>query len=450
MKKPMIAIVGRPNVGKSTLANRLLGARQAIVDSVAGVTRDRLYFDCDWCGYNFTVIDTGGIIPGNEDEMNVSIFKQVNIATKQADVILFLVDGIEGMSPVDQDISNILRKINKPVFLVVNKIDTPEKELMKSEFYQIGLGEPHTISAIQGTGGLGDLLDEVVKEIPKIEDPEEVEVIPRLAIVGRPNVGKSSIVNYLLGEKRVIVSDESGTTRDTIDTLVDFEGRKYVLTDTAGIRKKSKVDKGIEYYSVKRALRAIKESDITVLISDAIEGITDQDKKIAEFSNEAGKGLIIVINKWDLVEDKDSNTINDYTREIKDALPHAQFAEIVFTSAIKGQRLSKIFSLVNKAFETSSRKIATSVLNQVINEAVSLSPPKSVRDKRLKIYYATQVGVHPPTFMLFLNKEKLFATNYRRYLENQLRLAFDLTGTPVRIVAKEKTERYAQKVKKKG
>lgn len=450
MKKPMIAIVGRPNVGKSTLANRLLGARKAIVDSEAGVTRDRLYFDCDWCGYNFTVIDTGGIIPGNEDEMNVSIFKQVNVATKQADVILFLVDGIEGLSPVDEDICNLLRKIDKPVFLVVNKIDTPEKEVMKSDFYQIGFGEPYTISAIQGTGGLGDLLDEVVKEIPKIEDQEETDVIPKLAIVGRPNVGKSSIVNYLLGEKRVIVSDEAGTTRDTIDTLVNFEGKKYILTDTAGIRKKSKVDKGIEYYSVKRALRAIKESDITILISDAVEGITDQDKKIAEFSNEAGKGLIIVINKWDLVEDKDSNTINDYTREIKDALPHADFAEIVFTSAIKGQRLSKIFRLVDKAFDTSSKKIGTSLLNQVINEAVSLSPPKSVRDKRLKIYYSTQVGSHPPTFMLFLNKEKLFATNYRRYLENQLRLAFDLTGTPIRIVAKEKTERYAQKVKKKG
>ncbi|MGD9580514.1 MAG: ribosome biogenesis GTPase Der, partial [Vampirovibrionia bacterium] len=357
MKKPMIAIVGRPNVGKSTLANRLLGSRQAIVDSVAGVTRDRLYFDCDWCGYNFTVIDTGGIIPGDEDEMNQSIRKQVDIATKQADVILFLVDGIEGLSPVDQDISNILRKVEKPVFLVVNKIDTPEKELMKAEFYQIGLGEPYTISAIQGTGGLGDLLDEVVKEIPMVEEAEDTEIIPKLAIVGRPNVGKSSIVNYLLGEKRVIVSDESGTTRDTIDTLVTFEDRKYILTDTAGIRKKSRVDDGVEYYSVKRALNAIKDSDVTVLISDATEGITDQDKKIIEFSNEAGKSLVIVINKWDLIEEKDSNTINKYTREIKDALPLAEFAEIVFTSALSGQRLRKIFELVNKAFETSSKKI---------------------------------------------------------------------------------------------
>lgn len=450
MRKPIVAIVGRPNVGKSTLANRFFGARKAIVDSQPGVTRDRLYFDCDWCGYNFTVIDTGGIIPGEEDEMASNINSQVEIATKQADVILFLVDGQEGLTPIDQDIARILRKATKPVFLVVNKIDTPAKEVMKSEFYQLGMGEPHSISAIQGTGGVGDLLDVIIAEIPKIEEDEEDEKIPRLAIVGRPNVGKSSIVNFLLGEQRVIVSDKPGTTRDTIDTLIKFNDKEYILTDTAGIRKKAKVTEGVEYYSVKRALNTIRDSDITVLVSDATEGITDQDKKIAEYSNECGKGLIIVINKWDLIADKHSTTINEFIKDIKQELPHANFAEIVFTNAIKGQRLTKIFELVDKSFENNSKEITTSLLNQVLLEAVALNPPQSVKGKRLKIYYSTQVCKNPPTFRLFINKEKLLVTNYQRYLENQLRLAFDLTGTPIRLVSSEKTERSVQKIKRKG
>ncbi|MEW5821272.1 MAG: ribosome biogenesis GTPase Der, partial [Cyanobacteriota bacterium] len=267
MSKPVIAIVGRPNVGKSTLANRLYGERKAIVDSTPGITRDRLYFDCEWCGYNFTVIDTGGIIPGHEDEMSVSIHTQVDIATKQADVILFLVDGAEGVTPVDEDISRILRKTNKPVFLVVNKVDIPSKEVFKTDFYQLGIGEPHTISAIQGTGGVGDLLDLIIEKIPKVDTPDDENKIPRLAIVGRPNVGKSSIVNFLLGEQRVIVSDKAGTTRDTIDTSVIYNDKEYILTDTAGIRKRARVENGVEYYSVKRALKAIKDSDITVLIT---------------------------------------------------------------------------------------------------------------------------------------------------------------------------------------
>jgi GTP-binding protein len=449
MRKPLIAIVGRPNVGKSTLANRCLGARRAIVDSKAGVTRDRLYFDVEWLGYNFTMIDTGGIIPGEQDEIANSIMDQVTIAAKQADVILFMVDGKEGPTPVDEDIANILRKIDKPVLLVVNKIDTPAKQLLVNDFYSLGFSDLYPISAAQGDCGVGDLLDKVIELIPKIEE-EDVEKIPRLAIVGRPNVGKSSIVNFLLGEKRVIVSDKPGTTRDTIDTLVKYEGKEYLLTDTAGIRKRSRVEKGIEYYSVKRALNAIKDSDVTVLISDATEGITDQDKKIIEFSNEAGKALIIVINKWDLIPEKESNTINMFIKDIKRELPHAEFAEIVFTNAIKGQRLIKIFDLAQKACDNTGRKISTSSLNQVIMEAISINPPSFVNNKTPKIYYSTQVNVNPPTFMLFVNKEKLFATNYKRYIENQIRQAFDFTGTPIKLVFSEKTERSVQKLKKKG
>jgi GTP-binding protein len=450
MRKPIVAIVGRPNVGKSTLANRCFGARKAIEDSVPGVTRDRLYFDVEWTDYHFVLIDTGGIIPGETDEISMSIMEQADIAAKQADVIIFLVDGKDGLTPVDEDIATLLRKINKPVFLVVNKVDTPEKQSMINEFYQLGLGEPLAISAVQGDCGLGDMLDEVIKKIPKISAEDEVEKIPKLAIVGRPNVGKSSIVNHLFGEQRIIVSDKPGTTRDTIDTMVKYQGQEYVLTDTAGIRKRARVEEGIEYYSVKRALNAIKDSDVTILITDATEGITDQDKKIADFSNQAGKGLIVVVNKWDLIAEKTSTTINSFTKKIKEELPHAGFAEIVFTSAISGQRLTKIFELAAKAYENNSKRITTNVLNQVLMEAVSISPPKSVKGKTLKIYYATQVNANPPTFLFFINREKLFATNYRRYVENQLRQAFDFSGTPVFIAVKEKTERAAQRVKKKG
>lgn len=450
MRKPVVAIVGQPNVGKSTLANRLLGHRQAIVDSTPGVTRDRLYFDVEWTGYHFTVIDTGGLIPGSDDEIATSVHLQVNIATKQADLVLFLVDGPQGLTPVDEEIANILRRLNKPVFLVVNKIDTPGKEVLKSEFYKLALGEPFTISAIQGTGGVGDLLDAIIEKIDKVELPDEEHKIPRFAIVGRPNVGKSTIINFLLKEQRVIVSDKSGTTRDSIDTMIKLDDNEFILTDTAGIRKRAKVEKGIEYYSVKRALDAITNSDVTILITEASEGITDQDKKIAEYSNESGNGLVIVVNKWDLISDKNTYTINEFTKRIKEELPHADFAEIVFTNAISGQRLSNIIALARKAFENNSKKISTTTLNQVIIEAMAISPPKSVGDKRLKIYYSTQVNINPPTFMMFINKEKLFMINYKRYIENQLRQAFDLTGTPIKIVVTEKTARNAQKIKKRG
>lgn len=450
MRKPIVAIIGRPNVGKSTLANRLHGERKAIVDSIPGVTRDRLYFDVEWCGYNFTVIDTGGIIPGEEDEISTSIFDQATIATKQSDVVLFMVDGLDGLNPIDEEIAKVLRPVKKPVFLVINKIDSPAKELMKVEFYKLGFGEPYTISAIHGTGGVGDLLDAIINVIQKVEEPENIEKIPRLAIVGRPNVGKSSIVNFLLGEQRTIVSNKPGTTRDSIDTLVKFEGKDYILIDTAGIRKRSKVESGIEQYSVKRALNAVKDSDVTVLVTDATEGITDQDKKIVEFSNECGKALIIIINKWDLILEKESNTINSHVKNIKQELPHAEFAQTVFTNAIKGQRLAKIFDLADNAFQNTNKKITTNLLNQVIIEAMSINPPKNVGNKRLKIYYSTQVNTSPPTFMMFVNKEKLFATNYQRYIENQLRQAFDFTGTPIKLIFKEKTERAASKIKTKG
>lgn len=452
MRKPLVAIVGRPNVGKSTLANRLLGYRQAIVDDMPGVTRDRIYFDVEWCGKQFKVVDTGGIIPGEEDEIHASIFDQVSIATKQADAIIFLVDGLQGVTPVDEDIANILRSSNKPVFTTVNKIDSPSKDVNVPEFYSLGMGELYPISASHGTGGVGDLLDALVAVIPDFmsEDEEEEEKIPKLAIVGRPNVGKSSITNFLIGEKRVIVSDKPGTTRDSIDTLVKYQGKEYILIDTAGIRKKSKVDKGIEYYSVKRALRSIRDSDITVLVVDSTEGITDQDKKIVEYSNEYGNALVIVMNKWDLIEEKDSNTINKHVDDIKRELPHGTFAEIIFTSALTGQRLAKIFEKVDKAFDNNNRKISTSLLNQVMMEFTSISPPQTIGGKRLKIYYSTQVDTNPPTFALFVNKSKLFAENYKRYLENKLRETFDFSGSPMTILVKEKTERAADKIKRKG
>ncbi len=439
-KKSIIAIVGRPNVGKSTFVNRLIGSRESIVDDMPGVTRDRLYFDVDWAGIHFTVIDTGGIVPGMDDEIMLSISSQVEIASEQADAIIFIVDGKEGLTPADEDIANMLRKTKKSVFIAVNKIDTPDNAALINEFYGLGLGEPHGISAMHGTAGVGDLLDEVIKNLPEYTE-EEGEKRVKIAVSGRPNVGKSSLVNKMLGEERVIVSEVSGTTRDAIDVNLTVEGKNYTIADTAGIRKKARVEYGVEKFSVTRAFRAIRESDVVLLLIDAVEGISDQDKKIGQKIIEEGRAIVIIVNKWDLVENKTTHTINEFTKKIRNEAPHLDFAPILFISAKTGQRVSKIYRYVLESYDYANKKIATSLLNRVIMEAYSLNPAPSKKGKALKVYYSTQAGTAPPTFILFINDKKLFGASYERYIENKLRQAFGFFGTPVRIISRERGEK---------
>ena len=440
-KKPVVAVVGRPNVGKSTFVNRLVGSRESIVDDQPGVTRDRLYFDVEWAGKAFTVIDTGGIIPGMEDEIMLSISSQVEIAAEQADVILFLVDGKDGLTPADEDIANLLRRATKKsVFLAVNKIDTPEKKDLINDFYALGIGEPHPVSAMHGTGFLGDLLDEIVAVLPETPEGEEEEKI-KIAVVGKPNVGKSSLVNSLLGEDRVIVSEVSGTTRDTIDTDLCFDGVKYTIIDTAGIRKKAKVEYGVEKFSVVRSLKAIRNCDVALLMIDALEGLTDQDKKISQIIVEDGRAFILVVNKWDAVEGKHTYSVNEFTKKIRDEAPFLSYVPLLFISAKTKQRLNKIFPAVQEAYEFAHKRISTSLLNKVVLEALSLSPPPSQKGKRLRIYYTTQSNVAPPTFVLFVNNKDILSQSYERYLENKLREAFGFFGTPIRIVVREKSEK---------
>ncbi len=439
-EKPVVAIVGRPNVGKSTLVNRLLGARHSIVDDQAGVTRDRIYFDVEWMDKEFTVIDTGGIIPGDEDEIMLNIFTQARVACDEADKILFLVDGKDGINPIDFDIANILRKSGKKVFLVVNKIDTPEKIPNINDFYALSLGEPYAVSALHGSGGVGDLLDAVTGDFEFAKEEKKSENI-RIAIVGKPNVGKSSIVNALLNKERVIVSDISGTTRDAIDSKVKYEGEEFILVDTAGIRKKSKVDWGIEKFAVDRSIRTIRNCDTAVLVIDATEGITDQDKKIASTIIDAGKSMILAINKWDLIEDKQSSTINKFEKEIEKEMPFISYVPKVFISAKTKQRLVNIYKLTKEVYAESVKRISTSLLNKIVMEAVSITPPVSVKGKRLKIFYAAQIKTQPPTFVLFINNENFLKDNYIKYLENKLREAFGFKGSPIRISAKEKGEK---------
>ncbi|MEI7474661.1 MAG: ribosome biogenesis GTPase Der [bacterium] len=436
-RKPIVAIVGRPNVGKSTLVNRLIGSRASIVDDMPGVTRDRIYFEVEWASRHFTIVDTGGIIPGMEDEIMVSIYSQAEIAAMQADAIIFVVDGLEGITPVDEEIANILRRYDKRVFLTVNKIDSPEKMPNIADFYELAMGDPYAISSLHGSGGVGDLLDDVIDYIPEYINEEKEKNI-KVAIVGKPNAGKSSLFNALIGEDRVIVSEVAGTTRDAIDTEFEHEGTKYTLVDTAGMRKKSKVDFGVESFSVNRSIKAIKSADVTLLMVDALEGLTDQDKKIINLSTEHGRAIIIAVNKWDLVEDKTSTTINEFTKKIRQDCPFINYVPIVFISAVTKQRLTNLFPMINEAYESANKRVQTSVFNRVIMEAFALNPPPIGSGKRLKAYYSLQVSVGPPTFALFVNDEKLIQQNYMRYLENKIREAFGFTATPIKIVIKQK------------
>ena len=442
-RKPIIAVVGRPNVGKSTFVNRLVGKRQSIVDDLPGVTRDRIYFDVEWQHKQFTVIDTGGIVPGDEDEIMLSIYDQAKIACDEADKIIFLVDGIDGVTPVDEDIANILRQSEKPVFLAVNKVDSHNQITMISDFYSLAVGEPIAISALHGSGGVGDLLDEITKDFQQDEKEQEDGSI-KLAIVGRPNAGKSSIVNALLGEKRVIVSDVSGTTRDSIDSRLTYNEQEFVIVDTAGIRKKAKVDYGVEKFAVDRAIRSIRECDVALLVIDATEavnGISDQDKKIASIITDAGKGMVIAINKWDLIEDKQSNTVNKFEKKLANEIPFLDYVPKIYISAVTHQRLNQVFTRVTEVQAEHAKRVSTGLLNKVINEAYALNPPQTIRNKRLKIMYSTQAATEPPTFILFVNDESLLKDHYKRYLENKLREAFGFFGTPIRISVRERTEK---------
>lgn len=440
--KPTVAVIGRPNVGKSTFVNRLAGARYSIVDDMPNVTRDRNYFDVQWLDKIFTVIDTGGIVPNDEENIRANIFAQAQIACEEADKIIFMVDGKDGVTSVDEDIANVLRRSGKPVYLAVNKIDSKDKFPMVNDFYSLSIGEPYPISALHGSGGIGDLLDEVTKDFEYGEDDEEQTEHPvRIAIVGKPNAGKSSIVNALLGKQRVIVSDVSGTTRDSINSFVKYEKEDFILVDTAGIRKKAKVDKGIEKYAVARSLKAIRDCDVAVLVVDAEDGLTEQDKKIAALVTESGKGMIVAVNKWDLIENKQTTTVNKFEQEIEKEAPFLNYVPKIFISAVTKQRLVSIYKETKKVWEECTKKISTNLLNKVISDAYSMVPPDTVRGKRLKIYYSTQIKTCPPTFALFINSEKLIKDSYKRYLENKLREAFGFYGTPVRLVFREKKEK---------
>lgn len=436
-RKPIIAIVGRPNVGKSTFVNRLVGARQSIVDDMPGVTRDRIYFDIEWQHKHFTVIDTGGIIPGDEDEIMLSIFDQVEIACDEADKIIFLVDGKDGVHPADEDIANILRKSKKPVFLVVNKIDSIHAAPMTADFYSLAIGEPMAISALHGSGGVGDLLDLITEDFEAENEVLTPNTI-RIAIVGRPNAGKSSIVNALLNEDRVIVSDVSGTTRDSIDSKIKYKEKDFIIVDTAGIRKKARVDWGVEKFAVDRAIRSIRECDIAVLIIDATEGISDQDKKISAIITEAGKGIIIAVNKWDLVENKQTNTMREFEKKLSKDIPFLEYAPKIYISAVTKQRLNQIFDKSIEVYEQCIKRVSTGILNKIVNEAYAMNPPSTVKNKRLKILYSTQINTQPPTFVMFTNNGDLMKDHYRRYLEKKLREAFGFFGTPIRIALRER------------
>ncbi len=440
MSKPIVAIIGRPNVGKSSLFNRLSGTKISIVDDQPGVTRDRIYADVEWLNYNFTLIDTGGIEPQTDDYILQQMRRQAEVAIDTADVIIFLVDSKTGVTDDDQQVANMLRKSNKPIVLVVNKVDDMRTQVMGIyEFYNLGLGDPIPISAGQPLN-LGDMLDEVVKHFPGPNDDDEEDDVIKVALIGKPNVGKSSLINKILGEERVIVSDIAGTTRDAIDSDVTIDGQKYVFIDTAGLRKKSKVKENIEKYSIIRTISAVERADIVLIMVDANEGITEQDTKVAGIAHEAGKGCIIVINKWDTIE-KDNKTMNRHLKEIASGLAYMTYAPRIFISAETGQRVHKLFEMINTVAKNQTARISTGVINDVLYEAMAMNQPPSDKGKALKIFYATQVSIKPPTFILFVNDKKLMHFSYLRYIENQMRDAFGFEGTPVHFIVREKVGR---------
>ena len=439
MAKPIVAIVGRPNVGKSTLFNRIAGERISIVEDTPGVTRDRIYADAEWLDHHFTLIDTGGLEPDSDDMMLKHMYSQAEIAISSADVILFVVDVRTGMTDMDMQVANILRKADKPVVLAVNKVDDLAKYGMQVyEFYSLGLGDPFGVSGGQMIG-LGDLLDEVVKHFPADKDDSAEDDAIKVAIIGKPNVGKSSLVNRILGENRVIVSDVAGTTRDAIDSEYELNGQKYVFIDTAGMRRKAKIKESIEKYSIIRAVAAVERADVCILMINAVEGITEQDTKVAGIAHEAGKAVIIAVNKWDLIE-KDNHTMNKFLKDIDTEFKYLSYAPRIFISAATGQRVTKLFELITMVSENNSRRIATGMLNDVLIEAMAMNQPPAEKGKQLRIYYMTQVSVKPPTFVLFVNDTELLHFSYKRYLENQLRDAFGFVGTPIHFIARNSKE----------
>ena len=440
MSKPIVAIVGRPNVGKSTLFNVLAGEKISIVQDTPGVTRDRIYADINWLDYNFTLIDTGGIEPETDNIILKSMREQAEIAIETADVIIFMTDVRQGMVDDDSKVADMLRRSKKPIVLVVNKVDSFEKFMPDVyEFYNLGLGDPHPISG-SASLGIGDMLDEVVSHFDESAKEEVEDERPRIAIIGKPNVGKSSIINKLLGEDRVIVSDIAGTTRDAIDTEVVRNGREYVFIDTAGLRKKSKIKEDIERYSIIRTVSAVERCNVAVLVIDATEGITDQDAKIAGIAHERGKGMIIAVNKWDAIE-KNDKTIYKFTEEIRNKLSYMPYAELLFISAETGQRLPKLFETIDAVIENHSLRVATGVLNEIMSEAVAMQQPPSDKGKRLKLFYITQVSVKPPTFVIFVNDKELMHFSYTRYIENRIRESFGFRGTPLKFIIRERKEK---------
>ena len=437
-KSKIVAVVGRPNVGKSTLINRILGQRRSIVDDMPGVTRDRIYFDAEWQDREFILIDTGGIVTNDDDEFVNNIFNQARLAVDEADTILFVVDAKAGLSPYDTDIANILRQSGKEIVLVANKMDSMSEIGNVSDFYALGMGEPLGLSALHGSGGVGDLLDLITKDLEKKSDEDVDEGVIKIAIVGKPNAGKSSILNNLLNENRAIVSPVSGTTRDSINSEVIYKDRDFILVDTAGIRKKSKVDYGVEAFAVDRAIRAIREADVALLVIDAVEGLTDQDKKIAQTVEEAGCGLIVAFNKWDLIKNVQTHKLE---KQIEEEAPFLNYAKKIFISAKTGQRLNQIFDTAIEVAAERDKRVQTGLLNKVVNEAVALNPPNSIKGKFAKIYYSTQVKNKPPTFVLFVNNKDLIKDSYKRYLLKKLRDAFGFFGTPIRMSFRESKEK---------
>ena len=437
--KPIVAVVGRPNVGKSTLFNMLAGQRISIVKDTPGITRDRIYADVTWLDKSFTLIDTGGIEPDSKDVILSQMREQAQIAINTADVILFMVDVKQGLVDADAKVADMLRRSHKPVILVVNKVDHFQKYMADVyEFYNLGIGDPHPISSTNRMG-IGDMLDEVVSYFDDMPQDEEEDGRIRVAIVGKPNVGKSSLINKMLGENRLIVSDIAGTTRDAVDTPVQHNKKEYIFIDTAGLRRKNKVKEDLEHFMIVRTVSAVERADVVVLLIDGNEGVTEQDAKIAGIAHDRGKAVVIAVNKWDLVE-KTDKTVNKYTARIREVLSYMPYAEITFISAVTGQRINKLFDLIDVVSENHAMRISTGVLNEIMSEAVALQQPPSDRGKRLKLYYITQAGVKPPTFVIFVNDKELMHFSYTRYIENKIREAFGFKGTPIRFIIRERKE----------